>query len=502
LNALFKKNKHENNFALLFFFFFSDSFFLFAFSIKSISQNSPEEKTFNLAAVLLTFLSAHLTLPLVGLLSISIFVAIFETPPSSTEQNLVESKCQKLLRPHGGCSYPFHPSFSPHVSFLFPFSFFLFFFSFFRIVENTQYRSCSMAQTTTGTLKWIHLPLLICVGLVILPSASAAETPSVLSSMENELTCDLNCWLQHLVINIPDQSTVQDGFNLSVSNMVCKNFSLSTIDSKFLPPTMLSVNPQGIGGFCYADWGFREVDWPHISGSGEVSVEVDDSSASAIINLKQGQDGFVNKSLILECDLDINIAYIDFGDGIIDEILSLFKSYIEEIVQTSINNQGCTGITQLVDTNLTLAIQDINDQIRRYLLPLPPVVLPPVPPGTMNLKTDPLILFLEYMVKEIFNTDGILSFCQLVDRFTNETGSIFLNQNDLDKLGVPNITATIVNAGNITFGITGLNVTGLNSCGPVALFTIDNYTLGFHSGKKNEKKTSFSRFSRFFSMNN
>ena len=85
--------------------------------------------------------------------------------------------------------------------------------------------------------------------------------------------------------------------------------------------------------------------------------------------LNKGPDGLSNSATTTVCTSDVVIQSIQFSGGIIDKILNLFKSYIAATVQTELNAVACGQITDLINTNLTQILLQVDQQIKPYLTP-------------------------------------------------------------------------------------------------------------------------------------
>ncbi len=101
--------------------------------------------------------------------------------------------------------------------------------------------------------------------------------------------------------------------------------------------------------------------------------------------------------------------------------------------------------------------------------------------GILNLETDPLVRMISHII-HLMSGEGAFTFDELVDSFTNGTGSITLTENVLEKY-IFSIPLRLNNAtvGNVTFGLLGLNVSGLDTWGVVSLNPTTNHTLAFHA---------------------
>jgi hypothetical protein len=286
--------------------------------------------------------------------------------------------------------------------------------------------------------------------------------------------CDLACWLSSLTIYIPNANISKEGFTFSLKEMTCNNLQLGGIQSEYIPPTSLNLSPFGVGMNCSTDWSLKG--WG-ISTSGSVTVTVSNSTLNTSMILEKAQDGLAEAANLTQCKTAIHIEKISFSGGFVSDILELFRKWIASYVEGQLETVICNELKTLVNTNLTYALQEIDDEIRPYLHPHPPYPAPPVPQGMVNFLNNTVVNIVGWTVHAVLGSNGLLSLNTLVDKVL-PNGTLFLGTDELSKA---TNTIPIMDVGNITIGLLNFTATGLDTWQDLSLYAVSNYSLGFHS---------------------
>jgi hypothetical protein len=221
---------------------------------------------------------------------------------------------------------------------------------------------------------------LFVIAFLLYPHGTFAE------SSVKEQPCGLECWLANLTINIPTQSTIEYGFNLTIRDGQCRGIQIGGINSSFIPPVSLTVNPFNVSIMCQATWSYYEIDWPHLADSGTVYATVNQSSLLFGLSLIPGPNGLAESANTTLCHTNITITNVTFTGGF-HTILNYFSSYVASTIQSELDDITCTQLTNLVNTNLTESLQQLDELIVQHLIPQPPSPGPPLPDSGIELTT-------------------------------------------------------------------------------------------------------------------
>jgi len=321
---------------------------------------------------------------------------------------------------------------------------------------------------------WFKITLLLgCLFLCIPTAASQPITPY--KAQVND-TCDLQCWLNSLVIHIPDQSFEAAGFNVTLSNIYCMNITLDGMDSYLVPPVGIDFYAYGLGLNCTMDWSYYEVVIPSIKGHGTATAVVSDSSLNVTMQLLVGSDGLAYAANLTSCDAHIHVDSVTITGSILADLLSIIINAISSLLESELETVICDELTTLVNTNLTAVLVQIDQAIKPYLVTPTPAPAPPVPAtGMTDLMTSPMITFIDDLVNNFFGPQGINN---VVNFLTNSTGAF-----SLDNLEKFNYTLNVTGVGNVTFGLISVNVSDLNSWDMIeAMVPISKYSLWTRTG--------------------
>uniref|UniRef100_A0A6B2KY53 Uncharacterized protein n=1 Tax=Arcella intermedia TaxID=1963864 RepID=A0A6B2KY53_9EUKA len=146
--------------------------------------------------------------------------------------------------------------------------------------------------------------------------------------------------------------------------------------------------------------------------------------------------------------------------------------------ETALNTIVCEQLQTTGAQNLTQMLHQVNDHIRPYLKPVLPAIPPLPPPGVTNL-TDSLVIELaRYVLNTVVGIDGDANVNKIVNRFTNDTGSVQSKEIFKDGFSV-STTISVAPFGNITLGLSEFNVSELNTWSKFSIFeaTDDDYEL-------------------------
>ena len=177
----------------------------------------------------------------------------------------------------------------------------------------------------------------------------------------------LATFLRNLVINIPDttmsmpmgSSTFSLGtIDMTVSKFDCQNIFINSLSSKKVKDTgfaKMAYAIDGIGATCKGNWAYK---YGLLSGSGNLVAVVADSKFGLELELKPDANLYAAESVVATgCDLQVNIAQLDFGGSLEGYIINMFTGPIELLVETSLGTLVCgkveTGIADAINPQIT-----------------------------------------------------------------------------------------------------------------------------------------------------
>jgi len=252
------------------------------------------------------------------------------------------------------------------------------------------------------------------------------------------------------------------------------------INSSFTPPDTLWSLLFGLATNCSANWSFVETAWPHISGAGGVEVGVSSSSCEVEVVVHKNQsDGLASNALLSKCHSLIHVSSLVFHGELLAALLELLKGWISSFISKELDSFACGELTKLVDVQMTDLLQEVNRELRPYLAASPAAVAPRLPHTAqwINFKTSPVVALINWIFDDVIGTDGFLGINKIMNALTNGTGEIEVKDMNVS------IAVRVGDVGNVTLGLLGLNITGLNTWGVLEVGTpVGNHTLATQTG--------------------
>lgn len=313
-----------------------------------------------------------------------------------------------------------------------------------------------------------HLPLpsipstsLHHIDALSLPSAADGATVYISAPLEAPPTdCDLQCWLNRLMIHIPDQKFSSSWLGVTVtgtvSKGVCTGLTLGDLQSSLVPPAGVGFDVAGLSIQCALDWGLSVPLLPALGGS--ANAVVNNSKLALTLQLQKDADGLASAANLTTCTPKIVVSSIEF-QGDFSTFLDLLRTEVASVISNSLNGVICTELTKLVQTNLTNVLQDADMFIRPFLKPRPPVVPPVYPPGMMDLRKSSMLAVVDYVLDDVVGADGILGLNKIVNALTNNTGRVAVSNIGLS------VPIPVASLGVVTFGLHNVSISGLNTWG-------------------------------------
>eukprot|EP01119_Soliformovum_irregulare_P012739 TRINITY_DN3330_c0_g1_i1.p1 TRINITY_DN3330_c0_g1~~TRINITY_DN3330_c0_g1_i1.p1 ORF type:complete len:1040 (-),score=250.66 TRINITY_DN3330_c0_g1_i1:70-3189(-) len=294
--------------------------------------------------------------------------------------------------------------------------------------------------------------------------------------------CDLACWL-NFTFRIPDQTFTKTilglEYNMTIVDIYCSQNQIGIIDSKFLPPTDLVLNLSQIATNCQANYTIRHTSFPPLNDAGGVFIYLNDSRLDMQVHLVQSSSGLAVAANLSKCETVLNIADMVFV-GDFQEILNLFKPFIESEMQTQIDKLACEGLQTGINGNLTEMLQTVDQKINTFMDPNREAMILQYPPHIkmMDLLQNQFVDVVTACVTNLMSPQGLLPINMLFDRLTNNTGEYVVP----DKyLAMAKARANVTQFGSIEFGLVSASASGLATWGDINLHPAESKFLLIHT---------------------
>lgn len=184
----------------------------------------------------------------------------------------------------------------------------------------------------------------------------------------------LQCWLQHLKVNLPDQSFQSGLVTISVNQLECSNFTVGGIDSEIgmtainddagesLP--FLVMHAYNVSALCQGKYQASAGFSGHVMA---YALGTDSALDWTIVVQHSGRNRPVNITTI-ECSSTLQVDEIYFTGSTSAKIINLFRKTIASYVSDALQGQLCPGLQQL-DGWLTKQLHRFNEWLDHYLHP-------------------------------------------------------------------------------------------------------------------------------------
>lgn len=284
-------------------------------------------------------------------------------------------------------------------------------------------------------------------------------------------------WLESLTIHVPDiHLPPMYDLNVSILGFTCNHLDFQSIDSALLPQLALRLQMDGIQIACTGSWDTKLLIWPHTHDSGGIVGKVSETNVDTTLQLVQDQDKLAIRADLVNFQMNLVLSQLDFS-GDFSTLLNfkLIKAALEKALIKAVEQAIHTAVTKLVETDLTNGLLSIDKVIRPYMGPVGPDPVPPVPPGSMDLRQNRFIKVLDKIIDDKL---GYQAIDKLMDRLTNGTG--VLQMHNISHLHFPLLNKSAV--GTVIFGISDIVLAGLNSwrafdiLRPSSMYSLDSVT--------------------------
>jgi LBP / BPI / CETP family, C-terminal domain len=160
-------------------------------------------------------------------------------------------------------------------------------------------------------------------------------------------------------LNIPDLPFNQDGFEGSVNSIKCQNLVVASSGVTLAAPGAVDVALSGVSVACSANWDFKLSSWPHFpDGSGSVDIAVSQTTAAVGVTFAVAA---LHPQLVATA-ATVNVGSIDltFHGSVLDWILNLFKSNIENAVRSALQNDFGGAVSDFLSTDVNKELAALN----------------------------------------------------------------------------------------------------------------------------------------------
>jgi len=156
----------------------------------------------------------------------------------------------------------------------------------------------------------------------------------------------LHCYLETVVIPIPDICEDLNGKELCITEFLCQGIFLDSLPSAYVSPTTLDVGVTGLGTFCSGNYKYGRL----IEGTATALVNQTDFALSLFV----GKEGEIPVSAAVPfCEVSSMVVDVSFSGGLLDDLAGALDAIIEKAFQTLL----CSNIPTIVATNVTQFIQ-------------------------------------------------------------------------------------------------------------------------------------------------
>ena len=221
---------------------------------------------------------------------------------------------------------------------------------------------------------------------LISPTFEVPNLPLLKSTLYNHLTSTttsrqlttfdaFNSLLSQIKLQLPSTTLSTNGLDLSISQLVCTNISLQSIQIDHTPLTTTNhrvhIALSGVQLKCNFRWGYK---WTIFSGNGNGEAILDQSSGAAI-NMHFISEDYNNEppmdANVGACQSNIQIADMTFtgdGLGVVATIIDWIEHLLRDRIEGELNTVVCTELGGLADEALDQLLLDLSEEIEVYLM--------------------------------------------------------------------------------------------------------------------------------------
>ncbi|KAH3764216.1 Paraquat-inducible protein A [Pelomyxa schiedti] len=277
-----------------------------------------------------------------------------------------------------------------------------------------------------GGTKTLNLVGIVCVCVVLGVHFVSSETS----------TCGIRCWLESLVIVLPDQelefnytvARVQHEVRLNMTSFYCGLSAIGPVSSAVSSPLSeleLSMALNNVSAGCSFDWNMTNTHngkTTEESGKGVVSILDFATKLCLTLTRPMGECSHALIAGVKECNATAqNFTFnLHSGDSGANPEITEMRDTLRGIMGQQLS--VCNIITLLVSSNVTAEYAKIHERLQDAAAPRPPPDIPMPGGDVMDLNTSPFLNALEYIANDFVGTDGTLGLNTIFTSMTNGTG--------------------------------------------------------------------------------
>lgn len=282
----------------------------------------------------------------------------------------------------------------------------------------------------------------------------------------------LQCWLDSLVIHIPDQHitfpTPLGDLTIDILQFTCVHIHIDDFNTVLVEPTLIDYSTTGIGVVCTGNLGYHI---GIIKGQTQLTATIDKSSLEAEVDVIPSNDkpAMVRELSVTRCTMKLNLV-TEFSGGVIGWVLDLFKTFLDPFLDGQIKKAVCGGLTQLIDVNMTNAIGKINKIMKPFTQPVLPLD-PKIPAGIVlvDWRDAKIVHTLFKAVNAVVKQPALVN-C-LIDKYMGPELIIHNGTTPLFKK-----TLALPKLGNLTLTLQNVSIEGLDTLATLLLLNLTNST--------------------------
>ena len=257
--------------------------------------------------------------------------------------------------------------------------------------------------------------------------------------------------------------------------MKCRGIEIDHLYSGYKDPATIEVDLKGVGTVhpCTANYLFKS----SIStiSSGRVTLGVgSDSELSAGIRILEDHGMMVGANLS-SCDSAITFpsSEMEFSGSLTADIINLFTPQLSRELESVANPAICAGLDTFLAVNATESLQKLNARLEPLTHVHPsPVPIPPAGVHLVNWEDNRLLGLMNLGLESILGPDGCRGGVDtIIDKLTDGTGEV-------DVPVFKDVSLAVGTIGNVTMGISWVNISGLDSFSAMHLLEAhDSYSI-------------------------
>jgi len=179
----------------------------------------------------------------------------------------------------------------------------------------------------------------------------------------------LRKWLATLEVHIPNASQVKAGFNVSISNGVCRHFEIDDVHSSITADPGFNLGVDGLHVYCELHWQAFPTWLPSLGSEGNVVAEVSNSSAGGPIQVvaDDGSPPLPKAIKTYDCAADIRVKSLTFSGSVLSGILEIMSGFVKAILNVALKKVVCSKVDGLIETQGSEFLANASRAVRRFL---------------------------------------------------------------------------------------------------------------------------------------